>query len=134
VTQVEQNKAAARAEFEVWNSGELQELDEFVAAGVVHHDPHDPLAVEGLAGLKTAIRKNRARYPDFWIAVEDQVAEGDKVATRWIATMTHEGKPATLAGITIVRFKQGKIVESWRSIDRLSFLQEIGAVVRKQPS
>ncbi|HZA89112.1 MAG TPA: ester cyclase [Solirubrobacterales bacterium] len=113
----ERNKAAARAEFEVWSTGELDRLDELVAPDVVHHDPYDPHASEGLDGLKKTIRLNRTAFPDMRITVEDQVAEGDKVTTRWTATMTHEGelggaaptgKRATIAGITIERSRTAR--------------------------
>jgi predicted ester cyclase len=133
----ERNKAAARAEFEVWSTGELDRLDELVAPDVVHHDPYDPHAAEGLEGLKKTIRLNRRAFPDMRITVEDQLAEGDKVTTRWTATMTHEGelgdvaptgRRATIGGITIERFEDGKVVEAWRSMDTLALLRGIGAL------
>jgi hypothetical protein len=43
----ERNKAAARVAFEVWSTGELDRLDEYIASDVVHHDPHDPHGAEG---------------------------------------------------------------------------------------
>jgi predicted ester cyclase len=98
---------------------------------VVHHDPYDPHALEGLAGMKTTIAKNRAITPDLKLDVQDQIAEDDKVATRWTATMTREGKRVTLTGITVDRFEQGKIVEAWRCMDRLGLLQQIGALAKK---
>jgi predicted ester cyclase len=71
------------------------------------------------------------------LTVEDQVAEGDKVATRWRGEMTHTGKIAgidptgrrvTIAGMALERFEDGKIVEGWRNIDVLSLYQQIGAL------
>jgi predicted ester cyclase len=133
----EENKAAARAEFEIWGSGELDRLDDLVAPNVVHHDPYDPYAAEGLEGLKKSIALNRAAFPDIRITVEDQVAEGDKVTTRWTAEMTHQGelggvaptgKRVTMSGTTIERFKDGKVVEAWRSMDTLGLLRQIGAL------
>jgi steroid delta-isomerase-like uncharacterized protein len=133
----EENKAAARAEFEIWGSGELDKLDDLVAPDVVHHDPYDPHAADGLEGLKKSIALNRAAFPDMRITVEDQVAEGDKVTTRWTAVMTHQGelggvaptgKRVTMSGTTIERFDDGKVVESWRSMDTLGLLRQIGAL------
>jgi steroid delta-isomerase-like uncharacterized protein len=133
----EQNKASARAEFEAWSNGDLEKLDDLVAPDVVHHDPYDPHAAEGLEGLKKSVALNRNAFPDLRITVEDQVAEGDKVVTRWTATMTHEGelggvppsgKRVTLAGVTVERFEDGKVVESWRSMDMLGLLRDIGAI------
>ena len=133
----ERRKAIARAEFEVWSSGELEKLDELVAPDVVHHDPYDPNAADGLEGLKRTIAFNRRAFPDMRITVEDQIAEGDKVVTRWTATMTHDGELAgappsgrrvTMTGITVERFEGEKIVEAWRSMDTLGLLRGIGAV------
>jgi steroid delta-isomerase-like uncharacterized protein len=133
----EKNKAATRAEFEIWGTGELDKLDELVAPNVVHHDPYDPYAEEGLEGLKRSIELNRTAFPDIEITVEDQVAEGDKVVTRWTAAMTHKGelggvkpsgKRVTMRGTTIERFEDGKVVEAWRSMDTLGLLRQIGAI------
>lgn len=132
----EQNKAAARAVFEVWSTGELGRLDGLVSADVVHHDPYDPNAAQGLIGMKRTIELNRRAFPDMRLMAEDQIAEGDKVATRWRGEMTHSGEMAGVAptgnrikitGITIDRFENGKIVEAWRSMDTLAVLQGIGA-------
>jgi uncharacterized protein len=121
----ETNRRLAREEFEIWNTGEVDRLDRIVADDVVHHDPHDPYAGEGLQGLKASISATRRRFRSFEISVLDQVAEADKVATRWRATMTPASAAApagevTITGITIERFENGKVVESWRSMDRSS--------------
>jgi predicted ester cyclase len=124
----ERSKAASRVAFEVWNTGELDRLDQHVAADVVHHDRYDPHGSEGLAGMKKTIRKNRELYPDLHIVIEDQVAEDDKVATRWTATLTREGRKVSLQGVTIDRFENDRIVEAWRTLDMLGLLQQAGAI------
>lgn len=121
----EQNKAASRVAFEVWNTGAVDRLDQYIATDVVHHDPYDPNAADGLAGMKKTIRSNRELTPDLSIMIEDQVAEGDKVATRWTATMTQRGKKVSLQGMTIDRFENGKVVEAWRIIDMLGMQQQV---------
>jgi predicted ester cyclase len=134
---LKRNKAAARAVFDVWSTGELQRLDELVASNVVHHDPYDPHGADGLVGMKRTIEMNRSAFPDMHLTVEDQIAEKDKVVTRWRGEMTHAGALAgvaptgrrvTITGITIDRFEGGKIVEAWRSMDTLGLLQGIGAL------
>jgi predicted ester cyclase len=122
----DRHKAITRAVFEVWNTGELDRLDELVAPDVVHHDPYDPHGAEGLAGMKTTIAANRETFSELRIEIEDQVAEGDRVATRWTCTMEQSGKRATIAGITIDRFEDGKIVEAWRSMDALGLTRQLG--------
>ena len=135
----EQNKAAALAVFDVWSTGAIERLDGLVARDVVHHDPYDPNAARGLEGMKRTIELNRRAFPDMRLVVEDQVAEGDKVVTRWRGEMTHHGELAgaaptgnrvTISGITIDRFEGGKIVEAWRSMDMLGVLRGIGALER----
>jgi predicted ester cyclase len=123
----ESNKAIARAVFEVWGTGELDRLDDLVAADVVHHDPYDPHGDEGLAGMKATIAANRERFSELRLEVQDQIAERDRVATRWICTMAQadSGKRATIAGITIDRFEDGKIVEAWRSMDALGLAGQL---------
>jgi predicted ester cyclase len=79
----EQRKAADRVVFEVWSTGEVDRLDAIVSADVVHHDPYDRHASEGLDGLKRAILGYRRAFPDARFTVEDQVAEGDKVVEAW---------------------------------------------------
>jgi ketosteroid isomerase-like protein len=122
----ERNKAIAREVFDVWGSGDLDRLDELVAADVVHHDPYDPHGADGLSGMKTTIAANRERFGDLRLTVDDQVAEGDRVATRWTCTMSHEGRSISIAGITIDRFEGGKIVEAWRSMDALGLASQLG--------
>lgn len=124
----EQNKAASRVAFEVWNSGQLERLDAFIAHDVIHHDPYDPHGAQGLTGMKKTIKESRDTYPDLVIVIEDQLAEGNEVATRWTATMTRNGKKVSLKGITIDRFENDKVVEAWRNIDMLGLLQQTGAI------
>jgi uncharacterized protein len=133
--QAARNKAAARAVFEVWASGALERLDALVAPDVVHHDPYDPDASEGLEGMKTTITTYRDAFPDVRFTIEDQIAAGDEVATRWTSTATHRGplmgaapsgKRVTLTGLTIDRFAGGKIVEAWRNWDVWRLVRSIG--------
>ena len=115
----DQHKAAARAVFEVWNSGELARLDALVAPNVVQHDPYDPNGCDGLEGMKRTIRLNHELFPDLHIAVQDQVAERDRVATRWTGSMTHAptDKAVMITGITIDRLgerqKRRGVAEHW---------------------
>jgi steroid delta-isomerase-like uncharacterized protein len=79
----------------------------------------------------------RQAFPDLQITVEDQIAEGDKVATRWRGRGTHQGdflgipstgRPMEIAGITIFRLADGKIVESWGNPDNLGMLVQLGVI------
>jgi steroid delta-isomerase-like uncharacterized protein len=68
------------------------------------------------------------------VTTDDIIAEGDKVVIRWTANGTHQGElmgiPAsgnqtTWSGMTIYRFADGKIVESWWAYDALGMMQQI---------
>jgi predicted ester cyclase len=87
--------------------------------------------------MKRTIELNRGAFADMRLTVEDQVAEADTVVTRWRGEMTHTGdlggvaatgRRVTIAGITIDRLEDGKIVEACRSIDALGLLRGIGAL------
>jgi steroid delta-isomerase-like uncharacterized protein len=133
----EENKQISRRFLEVFQSGDLDAIDELVAENAVDHDPYNPHADEGSGGAKKTIQMYREAFPDLEFTIEDQLAEGDKVATRWTATGTHQGEVmgiaptgnrSTVTGIVIDRIEDGKIVESWNSWDTLGMLQQIGAI------
>jgi steroid delta-isomerase-like uncharacterized protein len=79
----------------------------------------------------------RDAFPDVHITIEDQVAEGDRVVTRWTARGTHTGafqgipptgKRGSMTGIDINRFADGKVVECWTNADDLGLLQQLGVI------
>ena len=117
----EQNKAAARRFFELGRP-ETRSSTRWSRRmrSTTTRRGHSPTSV-GEAARKTA-EMFLAAFPDTSYTIEQQVAEGDLVVTRWTARGTHEGElmgiPATqksveVTGIAIDRFSDGKIVESW---------------------
>ena len=132
------NKALARRLIdEAFNAGRLDVIDELFASGFVGHDPSLPEEVRGPAGVKEVIAGYRAAFPDIQVTIEDQIADGDRVVTRWRATGTHKGelmgmpatgKQATVTGITIDLIADGRIAESWDNWDTLGLMQQLGAV------
>lgn len=133
---VEENKANDRRAIEEgWNQGNTAVFDELLAANYVGHDPSGP--IHGPEGFKQFYATYRTAFPDTHLVIEDQIAEGDEVTTRWTATGTHQGplmgipptgKHVTVTGITIARFADGKEVESWFNWDALGMLQQLGVV------
>lgn len=78
-----------------------------------------------------------ASFSDSRITIEDMIAEGDKVAFRGVVRTVHtaefmgipaSGKHITVPVIGIAQLTEGKIVEWWNSPDRLSWMQQIGAI------
>ena len=134
---VEENKAnTRRAVEEFWNKGKMELLNEFWATNYVHHDPTNP-EINDLEGFKQWVIMSRTAFPDLHVTIEDIIAEGDKVVTRWTVRGTHKGelgeipptgKEVTFTGITIDRFDGGKSVESWWNDDDLGLLQQLGVI------
>ena len=132
----EDNKATARRWYEeVFNAGNLDLIHELFAPNFVDHDPVNPLP--GLDGVRQVVGMYRGAFPDLHITVEDWVAEGDKVVTRFRAQGTHKGpllgitpteKQVTVTGIDMLGFEHGKISEHWGNRDDLGMLQQLGAV------
>ena len=108
---VEERKAIVRWALQVlWNSGTLEVVDEIVSDDVVVHDgPVHTLL--GPQALKDAVAAARAARPGLELRVDEQVAQGELVATRCTAT---DGERA-FAGLGIARFAGGRVVEVWTS-------------------
>lgn len=88
---LEENKAIARQFYKLIETGDLDLADEVVAEDYVNHNAI-PGQTPGLAGYKEAISALRASVPDIQYTIDDQIAEGDKVLTRYRATGTHQGE------------------------------------------
>ena len=132
------NKALVRRWFEeVWNKGRAEAIDElFAADGIAHglsDDAENPL--RGPADFKPFHETFRGAFPDIEVIVEDMIAEGDKVAARCSVRGKHTGDhlgvaasnaPVDFTGVSIVRIKDGKIVEGWNNFDFMRMNQQIG--------
>lgn len=133
----EENKSLSRRFWEeVADKRNLELANELLVSGYIHHDP----------GLPPHMQQSRdayiqhlptfyAAFPDFHITVENMIAEGDRVATRWSFSGAHQGdlmgiprtgKKVGASGTTIQRISNGKIVEGWTIFDVLGILQQLG--------
>ena len=122
---IEENKAIAlRVNDEVWTEGNLDAVDEIVAADLVWHYTK----INGVEAFKQNLTAFRTDFPDLRIITEELVAEGDKVAVHMTGQGTHAptGKQVTWTGTAILRIIDGKIVEAWVNEDALGRLQQIG--------
>jgi len=132
-TEQEKNKAIARSFFEeVLGQGRLDKYSESHAADFVAHGrERDATLAEDIAEAK----EERKALPDMRMKVNQMVAEADLVVVYWTAsgTNSHEGmgfpatgKKITVPGMTIFRFKNGKISEEWSVFDMSSAMQQAG--------
>jgi steroid delta-isomerase-like uncharacterized protein len=137
----EENKTVARREIEeIFGRGNFDAAEEIYASDYVGHEPTSG-DIRGIEGAKQFATSYREAFPDLQPTVEDQVAEGDKVVTRFSARGTHQGEtegfgPPTgkrmeITGITIERFADGKIVEDWTNFDALGLMQQLGLVTEQ---
>ena len=133
----EANAAAARRIIdEAFNQGRLEVFDEVCSPDVVSHDPAEPEDIRGIAAHKERVRGYRTAMSDLEVIIDDVVATGDKVATRWRARGTNDGelmgmaptgKRVEITGMSIDRFdSEGKIVETWDQWDNAGFMVQLG--------
>ncbi len=132
---VEENKALLhRYVEEVHNKGNLDALDQFYAADFVDHNafPGIPPGIEGMRQTYTMIH---SALTNIHIAINDMVAEEDKIVIRFTASGIHKGefmgipptgKEFSIMEIRIYRIASGKIVEHWGLIDETSLMQQLG--------
>jgi predicted ester cyclase len=80
----------------------------------------------GLEGVRRSTGLYRRLFDDLAFDVVDQVAEGDRVASRWVLTGSNRGRSVRLSGITISRLREGRIVEDWSAFDGLELLRALG--------
>ena len=130
------NKALCRRLVnEVINQGNLATADALVGSNYIYHGPGFEL--RGLEGFKQMVTTYRTAFPDLHMTIEDQVAEGDRVVTRWTVSGTHTGpfkgipptgRRGTISGIDIDLIVDGKAVECWSNTDDLGMLQQLGVI------
>jgi len=141
---LEENKALVRrAYLDGLNHNHLSVLDDVFAPDyVVHYPGLDP--VVGLEPAKALIAEFMAAFPDIVFTIEDQIAEGNKVATRWSAhghhlgpfsgfpaktnTVPPTGRHVTFSATDIYRIVDGKIAEEWNTLEQLDVMQQVGLV------
>jgi len=118
----------------VLNKDQIDSAGQFFWEDMVEQVPL-PGQGPGLAGLKDVLRGMRAAFPDMHWTVEEQIAEGDKVATRFEWTGTHRGEflgvPATgravrVWGVVIDRLEGGKIKDTRIIMDSLGLMLQLG--------
>jgi len=130
----EENKDLARRSWEIVSQRNADLIEEFYSPDLVWHEPDQD--IRGYEQAKQFVSSFFDAFPDLNATVDDAMAEGDKVATRYTIRGTHQGQtdafgPPTerqvaLKGITIHRLEDGKIVEEWEAYDNLSLLQQLG--------
>jgi steroid delta-isomerase-like uncharacterized protein len=135
--ETEQNKQVVRRFIEEvqneknWDAFDELHQPDFVNLSAPPGMPND------LAGGRMFLGAFLNAFPDSQFAVDDMIAEGDRVVTKKTFTGTHTaefmgipatGKPVKITFVDILRLRDGKIVEHWLSMDQLSFMQQLGVI------
>lgn len=124
-----------RAFREIMQRGNVDAIDELFATDFAGHDTAG--GTFGREEFREGVRAMLSAFSDRQVVIEDQLADGDKVATRWTVSATHSGAyhgiPATgrrgsMTGISIDRLAGGKIVESWEVTDDAGLLRQLGVM------
>jgi predicted ester cyclase len=113
----ELNKGVVRRSYLVYATGNLDELDEVIADGYIDHNPV-PGQRPGRDGVKAKIVASREGLSDIDVQFHDQVAEGDKVASRITLSARHDSGAGVLVTlIAISQLDAGRIVAEWGIAD-----------------
>jgi steroid delta-isomerase-like uncharacterized protein len=135
----EANKTIARRLLEeAFSQGNLAVLDEIIAPDQANGGPGAlPGMPSGPEGVRMLVTTYRTAFPDLHFTIDEQIAEGNTVVTRWTGRGTHNGelagmpatgRPTTVVGVVVDRVENGKIVESWGLFDQFGMLQQLGAI------
>ena len=120
---------------EVWSQGNLAIIEEIYTSNFICHFVGGS-KWHGREGVRQQVISHRTSFPDWNEHIEDIIAEGDRVVTRWTATGTHKGdlrgipptgKQITIAEVAIYRIVDGKIAEQWGFPDEMALRRQIGA-------
>jgi steroid delta-isomerase-like uncharacterized protein len=134
----EGNKSLVRRFFEeVCNGRRADVAGELFSADHRYHDPSGPGVGSGPEAMAEFMAAYYGAFPDAHWTVEEQIAEGDRVVTRWTGSGTQRqelqgipptGKSVRVDGFWEHRIANGKIAESWNVWDTLGMLQQLGVV------
>jgi len=123
---------------EVWNERRSGAIDHFVDSNNESHVvTFRRTGIFLKSEFKEFHRQMLVAFPDIWFTVDEVIVDGDWSAARYHIEGTHEGEvegfPATgrrfhVTGISMMRWQNGRIVESWINYDQLGLLRQIGFV------
>jgi steroid delta-isomerase-like uncharacterized protein len=133
----ETNKAIIRQMFkQVWNERRLDLIEEFYAEDVLQHILGMPIKT-GLESVRDTTSMILNAYPDLLHTINDEIAEGNKVVSRWTLAGTFAGelnqlpaagKAIIQSGVTIFHLSNARVDEFWLLSDNPEFMQLLGVV------
>lgn len=125
---------------EVFNTGQLDQVDTLIAAEYIDHNPIGPGGESGIEGFKQTVRALRFAFPDLRFTVLQMIVNGDTVVTRTTMEGRHKNsfmgldptdKPVTISGFDIFRIDNGVVAERWGTLDGLTLMQQLDVFIPK---
>jgi steroid delta-isomerase-like uncharacterized protein len=119
-----------------FRAGDQATIDELCDPNLVDHNPA-PDQEPTLAGFKRKVAGYTASFPDLEEDLQDILASGDTVATRWLVTgslrqefmgIPAAGQRIRVEGMNFYRLKDGRVTDIWAQSDALGMMQQLGAI------
>ena len=135
LAETQQIAAYERTWVEGLNRGDVSAADLAFAPDCVIHITGSPAADLDLTGFKQMVAGLLAAFPDLRFTIEEQLVDGDRVATRWAAQGTHTGplggapptgKPVRIDGLILDHVVNGRVAERWEQWDQPAMLRQLG--------
>ena len=120
---------------EALNRGDVSVADGVFASDCIIHINGSPEPNLSVDGFKQMLSGLLAAFPDLHVTIEDQIAAGDRVATRWVAVGTNSaafgsvpptGRQVQVEGLVLDRVAEGRVVERWEQWDQMGMMQQLG--------
>jgi steroid delta-isomerase-like uncharacterized protein len=130
--EVARNMATVRAYVDASNRGDTEYLDEYLAPDYAYHGAAGELDADGFRAFHEMVL---SAFPGLAFRIDDMIAAGDRVVTRWTMEGVHEGEfqgiaptgnHVTVQGIIISRFENGRVAEEWEEADLMGLLRQLG--------
>ncbi len=122
---------------EFWNTGNPEVAKRLYAENAERRDPNKAEPARGPQEIARYVAEIHTGFPDFKLEIKQRVAEADRLVTQWTCTGTHKGefqgisatgKRIEITGLALVRIENGKVAEERVYFDRLTMLEQLGAV------
>lgn len=123
---------------QVWNAGNEDRLDYLAAGDIEVEYTHFGTKYQGVGAYKEVLKMTAGFFPDLRITVNEIIVSGEKSTVLWEYTGTHRngnlfgappaGKAVKVAGITILEFKDGRVIRERGIVDNLSLLMQLGVL------
>lgn len=117
----------ARRAIQIVCAGDLSRMEDFYCPDFTDHV--NDMVFHGYEGGRESVSFYRRLFEDLRTGTEEQVTEGNRVASRWFISGTYHGRPVTLRGITISRFAEdGRILEDNGHTDTIALIRQLGVM------